>query len=79
MLNYASGEPILQGDRVLYDGVPAEVEFVASSGDTRSPEHEWHVREFGGGVMITEPNVFGRVFLAPSDIDERLVFVSRQP
>jgi hypothetical protein len=72
---YQTGEQIEQGDRVLLHGEPGEIEFAAD------PVHDpngWFVQQFGGGVMITEPKVFGSLFLdAPvSDYDD-LEFVSR--
>ena len=60
---YQSGEQIQQGDRVCLHGEPGEVEFVD---------------EQGGGVMIAEPKVFGRLFIAAPVSDyEDLEFVSR--
>jgi hypothetical protein len=66
-----------KGDRVLFHGNPAEVELVAF--DPNEPEHAWHVQEFGGGVMILDPIVSGRTFIATDQlIDyEDLEFVSR--
>lgn len=72
---YESGEEIRSGDQVVYDGQSAEVEFVS---DPDCSPGDWYVKEFGGGIMILEPEVFGRVFLARSDIDGRLIFVSRR-
>ncbi len=79
-LSYQSGEEIQKGDRVSYHGEEGEIELVA---DTESPElmpeEQWYVEEFGGGVLIREPKVFGRVFIPAAQIgeDEDLVFVSR--
>jgi hypothetical protein len=80
ILNYQSGEEIKIGDRVLMHGDAAEVEFVVV--DAADPETEWYFHEFGGGVMIFEPNepkVFGRIFISASDTEdtEALEFVSR--
>lgn len=41
-------------------------------------EQDWSVQEFGGGVMLAEPSVFGSLFLDLSHIDDRLVLVSRK-
>jgi len=36
------------------------------------------VEQFGGGVMVVEPKVFGRVFIdAPVSDDEDFEFISR--
>lgn len=53
---YQSGEEIKPGDRVLLHGEPGEVEFVV---DPLSDPANWYVTEYGGGVMILEPKVFG--------------------
>jgi hypothetical protein len=73
---YQTGEEVKKGDRVLYHGEPAEVEFVADP-VLSNPETSWYVKEFGGGVMVVEPKVFGRAFLPRTDEAEDLVFVSR--
>jgi hypothetical protein len=53
------------------------IEIVASDPD--DPEAVWHLREFGGGVLILNPNVSGRSFIPVDQIDEYedLQFVSR--
>ena len=45
--------------------------------DPNEPEHAWHVQEFGGGVMILDPMVSGRTFIATDQLYEDLEFVSR--
>jgi hypothetical protein len=47
--------------------------------DPNEPEHAWHVQEFGGGVMILDPIVSGRTFIATGQLNdyEDLEFVSR--
>jgi hypothetical protein len=79
---YQSGETIMHGDRVLYGGNPGEVEFVidprGSAEDRRAEQYDWFMEEYGGGVMIREPKVFGRMFVSDPETDEDLVFVSRQ-
>jgi hypothetical protein len=42
-------------------------------------ETEWHMREHGGGVRISEPKHFGLAFIPAAQIEEYedLVFVSR--
>jgi len=76
-LKYRSGEDILRGDRVLLHGNPAEIELVAV--DPNNPEHVWHVREFGGGVLVLDPKVSGRTFIPRDQLAEYedLEFVSR--
>jgi hypothetical protein len=45
---YQSGEEIRKGDHILFHSEAGEVEFVtANLGD--DPEHDWYIREFGGG------------------------------
>jgi hypothetical protein len=75
-LMYRTGEEIQKGDRVLYDGEPGEIEFVADQlvGD---PAMDWFVQEHGGGVMVLVPKVFGSVFVHDPQAEEDLVFVSR--
>ena len=61
---------------MLYHGEPGEIELVADPADDPT---EWYAEQFGGGVMIAEPKVFGRVFI-PSPVcdDEHLEFVRRE-
>jgi hypothetical protein len=70
---YSSGEEIRKGDHVLLHGEPGEVEFVADPDDPGN----WYVQEHGGGVMILEPTVFGRLFVSDTANYEDLEFVSR--
>jgi hypothetical protein len=73
---YQSGEQIELGDRVRLHGEPGEVEMVADP--VRDP-NDWFVKEYGGGVMIAEPKVFGRLFIhAPVSYYDGLEFVSRK-
>jgi len=76
-LTYRSGEDILRGDRVLFHGNPAEIELVAI--DSNNPEHAWHVREFGGGVLVRDPKVSGCTLIPRDQLAEYedLEFVSR--
>ena len=76
ILKYASGEEILKGDRVIFHGKPAEIELAAC--DPKDPEADWYLKEYGGGVMIVEPTVFGRAFIPAAQLDGcELEFVSR--
>jgi hypothetical protein len=72
---YSSGEEIRKGDRVLLHGEPGEIELVADPAE--SPD-DWLVKEQGGGIMVLELKVFGRLFISEPQTDERLTFVSRQ-
>lgn len=74
---YRSGEVIRKGDLVLFDQNPATIELVAC--DSHDPEQSWYVEEFGGGIMILDPNVSGRTFISAEQIQdyEDLQFVSR--
>jgi len=77
-LTYKSGEDVRSGDRVLVHGEPGEVELVADSlNDDLSTADTWYVTEFGGGVMIREPKVFGRIFLSKPETEDHLEFVAR--
>jgi hypothetical protein len=71
---FESGEEIRTGDRVIVCGEPGEIEVVA---DPILHPDDWLVTEYGGGVMIVEPKVFGRLFIAKPNEDEDLEFVSR--
>ena len=66
----------MKGDHVIFHGEPGEIEFVVDKlvGD---PELDWYVKEFGGGVMVIEPKVFGKVFLHETEDAEDLVLVRR--
>lgn len=77
-LLYATGEDIQEGDRIVFDDLPGEIELVA---DPESPtdETDWYVEMYGGGVSIAEPTVFGRLFLRRESIDDRLVRGSPLP
>ncbi len=59
-LFYRSGEPIIAGDRVRLHGEPAEIESVH---DPAADPRDWYVAEFGGGVMVAEPKIFGHLFI----------------
>jgi hypothetical protein len=76
-MNYRSGEEIRKGDKVLFHGEPAEIEFVAYR-LTGDPIGDWHVREHGPGVMVLEPKHFGRAFLRNTENAEDLIFLSRE-
>jgi len=75
-LKYQSGEQIVKGDRVFFHGEPGQIELVADP-LVNDPETEWYVKEYGGGVMVVEPKVFGRAFLSNTEGAEDLIFVSR--
>lgn len=72
---YSSREEIRKGDRVLLHGEQSEIEFVADPAE--SPD-DWLVKEQGGGIMVLELKVFGRLFISKPETDEPLTFVSRQ-
>jgi len=77
MLMYRSGEEIRKGDHVRFHGNLAEIELVAT--DPSDSEQAWHVKEFGGGVLIADPMVSGRTFIPKDQLAEYedLEFVSR--
>ena len=74
---YSSGEEIRNGDRVLLHGEPGEIKLVADPAE--SPD-DWLVKEQGGGIMVLELKVFGRIFITKpeTETDEHLTFVARQ-
>ncbi len=68
ILKYRSGEEIRKGDRVLFHGNPAQVGLAAS--DPTDPEAAWYIQEFGGGVLILDPMMSGRIFIVRDQLDE---------
>jgi hypothetical protein len=73
---YRSGEQIKVGDRVSLHREQAEIESVH---DPLDDPHDWAVKRYGGGVMITEPKTSGRLFIDGSGLPdyEDLEFMSR--
>jgi hypothetical protein len=80
VLKYRSGEEIKKGDRVLFHGNLAEVQLVSCDPNDPDPEVVWHIKEYGGGVLISDPLVSGRTFIPKDQLDEYedLEFVSRE-
>jgi hypothetical protein len=76
-LRYRSGEEIKKGDCVLFHLGSAEIELVACDPD--DPATTWYVEEFGGGVLIREPNDPNLTFVPAYQLPEHadLEFVSR--
>ena len=72
---YQSGQEIRPRDRVLIHGETGEIEFIA---DPAENPDDWYVKEYGGGIMVLELKVFGRIFVTEPESDEHLTFVSRQ-
>jgi hypothetical protein len=75
-IQYASGEDILAGDRVLYWNEPGQIEFVVEAGDSDA-QVNWYLQTQGPGVMILEPKFFGRVYVV-EPAEDKLVFVARR-
>ena len=69
-LKYQSGEEIQKGDLVRFHGNIAEVEFVATDPYDTDPSVAWHAKEFGGGIMVQDPQVSGRTFIPIDQINE---------
>ncbi len=63
---YSSGERIEEGDAVILAGKMGRVELVA---DPDLSPNDWYATELGAGVLIVEPEQFGRIFLTPGDDD----------
>ena len=76
-LRYASGDDIRLGDQVDYAGVRGEIELLADAAAPGASD-DGFVKEFGSGVMVVEPKVFGRVFVAAPEEDTTLVLVARK-
>ena len=76
-LCYLSGEEIRKGDRVRFHRQAAVIEFAAS--DLNDPDHAWFVQQYGGGVMVQDPSVFGLCFVPVDQLKnyEELEFVAR--
>jgi hypothetical protein len=49
-------------------GNPTEGELVTC--DANDPEAAWYMKEYGGGVMVPDPIVSGRTFIAKERLDE---------
>jgi hypothetical protein len=47
--------------------------------DPNDPEAAWHMEEYGGGGLVSDPMVSGRTFIPKDQLDEYedLEFVSR--
>jgi hypothetical protein len=72
---YSSGEEVRPGDRVLIHGEAGAIEFIADAAENPG---DWYVKEHGGGIMVLELKVFGRIFISAPETDEYLTFVSRR-
>ena len=77
VFHYQSGAEIRVGDRVLFHLEPGLIEAIAAE-LTGDPENDWHMTEFGGGIMILEDRL-GRSFIPADSVAdlEDLEFVSR--
>jgi hypothetical protein len=69
---YLSGELILSGDQIKYDGEDGEVEFTITK---ESSDWDSYWDKLGEGVMLKVPS-FGSVYVPFHDED--LEFVSRK-
>jgi len=69
-----SGEDVLTGDHVRFHGEEGTVEFVVQErvGDASL---DWYLEQYPEGGLMIIANGFGRVFLTPASIDERLELV----
>lgn len=76
-LRYLSGEEIRSGDCVWFHGHQALIEFAAAELD--DSENGWFVRQYGGGVMVNDPEVSGSTFIPVDQLKnyEDLKFVAR--
>jgi hypothetical protein len=69
---YATGQIILCGDLIKYDGENGEVDFIITND---SPDWLSYWNELGEGVMLKVPS-FGSVYVPFTDED--LEFISRR-
>ena len=76
ILKYQSGEEIRKGDRVLLHGEPGEIEVVAT--ERGDQETDCYVEQYGGGVLIRERKVFGRLFIPADQLDEKICNLWRE-
>ena len=72
---YSSGKNVRPGDRVLILGEAGEIEFIV---DPAKHPDDWYVKKPGGGIMVLELKVFGKIFSSEPQTDEHLAFVARQ-
>jgi hypothetical protein len=77
VFHYRSGEEIKVGDRVLFHLEPGFIEAIVT-GLNGEPDNDWHMTEFGGGIMILEDRL-GRTFIHAESVAELedLEFVGR--
>ena len=80
---YLTGEEIKKGDRVLLHGEAGEIDLVVGGKnlDGENNPEAWPAAKDGRGIMISEPKIFGYLFLKEADIGdyEDLEFISRAP
>lgn len=76
-LCYTTGQEICKGDRVRFHGHEAQIEFAAA--DLDDTQHGCFVRQYGGGVMVNDPEVRGHTFIPVDQLRnyEDLEFVGR--
>jgi hypothetical protein len=73
---YSSGEEVRKRDRVLLHGEAGEIEFIA---DPAESPGDWFVKNQGGGIMVLELKVFGRLFISKPETDEHLTLCLGRP
>lgn len=76
-LLYTTGLEICKGDRVRFHGHIAHIEFAAA--DLDDSQHGCFVRQYGGGVMVNDPELRGHTFIPVDQLKnyEDLEFVAR--
>jgi hypothetical protein len=62
---YLTGEEIKKGDRVLLHGEAGEIDLVVGGKnlDGENNPEAWPEAKDGRGIMISEPKIFGYLFL----------------
>jgi hypothetical protein len=71
VFRYPTGEEVPAGDRILWHGDPAVVEFIAGPGDRGT---SWYFAECGAGFMV-----HGAVETVYENSTDDLTFISRKP
>jgi hypothetical protein len=73
-IRYRSGEEIRKRDRVRFHGNATEIDLVVCDPNDPNLEIAWHMKEFGGGVLILDPSVSCLTFICTDELFEDELF-----